>query len=205
MMKMMMGDDNNKHNSNEVCELYEAAVDGCVATLKSLIQNDPLILSKICLSTQLTESPLHVSASLGHVEFTKELLRLKPKLASELDSLKRSPLHFAAAEGHAEIAVALLREDKGVCLVKDQDGKIPLHHAAVRGHVHLIKLLISSSGLGHIEESLFTPLPSGETILHLCVKHNHLDALKKVVHLAGCSENTDFLNAKDHESGLMLS
>ncbi|KAM6585344.1 hypothetical protein CsatB_012346 [Cannabis sativa] len=39
------------------------------------------------------------------------------------------------------------------------------------------------------------------SIYVLTVKHNHLDALKKVVHLAGCSENTDFLNAKDHESG----
>ncbi|XP_062116809.1 ankyrin repeat-containing protein BDA1-like [Humulus lupulus] len=176
--------------------LFEASKEGSVATLNALIKNDPLILTRISLTT-FTESPLHISAALNHLDFTVELLKLKPQLASELDSLRRSPLHLAAAEGHLEIARALLRANKDVCFVKDQHGRIPLHYAAMRGRVDVIQLLVDAQS-----ESVFEVLPSGETALHLCVRHNHLEALRLLVEASGRdTDNAKFLNAKEHETG----
>ncbi|XP_044497575.1 ankyrin repeat-containing protein ITN1-like [Mangifera indica] len=98
---------------NDTQMLYEASMRGCVATLNTLIQNDPIILHKISL-TRFTETPLHISALLGHVEFTKAIVSQKPQLVTELDSFKRSPLHLAAAEGHGEIVKELLIANKDV-------------------------------------------------------------------------------------------
>ncbi|XP_062115456.1 ankyrin repeat-containing protein BDA1-like [Humulus lupulus] len=187
-------DDTNRITGS--IRLFEASKEGSVATLNALIKNDPLILTRISLTTS-TESPLHISAALNHLDFTVELLKLKPQLASELDSLRRSPLHLAAAEGHVEIARALLRANKDVCFVKDQHGRIPLHYAAMRGRVDVIQLLVDAQS-----ESVFEVLPSGETALHLCVRHNHLEALRLLVEASGRdTDNAMFLNAKEHETG----
>lgn len=182
---------------NALVKLYEASMEGSVATLKSLIQEDPLILSKISLTT-FGETPLHVAALLGHKDFTRELLSHKPKgprFASQLDLLRRSPLHLASAEGHAEIVEALLEVNVDMCLVPDEDGKIPLHYATMRGHVEVIKLLI-----GAREESVFVLLAEGVTVLHLAVQYNHLEALKLLVESVSF-QNDDFLNMKESDGG----
>lgn len=56
--------------------LNEASMEGSVDRLNSLLQNDPLILSKISLAS-FGETPLHKSAMIGHLSFTQELLSVK--------------------------------------------------------------------------------------------------------------------------------
>ncbi|KAF3434098.1 hypothetical protein FNV43_RR25201 [Rhamnella rubrinervis] len=186
---------------DKIKRLYEASMEGCVDTLKSLIQDDPLILSKISLSPY-GETPLHVSALFGHLNFTKKLLSIKPqgpKLAMELDRLKRSPLHLASAEGHTGIVQALIQVNDSMCLATDQDGKTPLHYAAMRGRVEVIKLLIGSQ-----RESIWKNLnEGGETVLHLCVQYNQLGALRVLVESVGY-ENNEFLNSKDQHGNTIL-
>eukprot|EP00257_Ricinus_communis_P017620 XP_015576097.1 ankyrin repeat-containing protein BDA1 [Ricinus communis] len=154
--------------------LYEAAARGCMTTLNTLIQKDKLILHRVSL-TSFTDTPLHVSALLGHLCFTITILELNPGLASELDFRQRSPLHLASAEGHTEIVKALLRVRDGACLARDQDGRIPLHLAAMRGRIQVIQELVTACPASVSE------LLDGDTVLHLCVKYNHLGALKLLV------------------------
>nr|XP_048324518.1 uncharacterized protein LOC112490749 [Ziziphus jujuba var. spinosa] len=126
--------------------LYEASLEGSIAILDSLFKKDRSILNKISL-TGFTGTPLHILALHDHLNFTKKILSLKPqgpKLAAELDLLKRAPLHLASAEGHTDNVRASLQENKVMCLRRDRDGKIPLHYAAMRGRVEVIKLLIDS-------------------------------------------------------------
>ncbi|KAJ0008309.1 hypothetical protein Pint_29044 [Pistacia integerrima] len=130
-------------------------------------------LHKISL-TAFTETPLHISALLGHVEFSKALVSQKPQLVTELDSFKRSPLHLASAEGHTEIVKELLQANKKVCLVADEEGRIPLHLAAMRGRVEVI--------------------PRAD-------KYNHLDALKLL--MASVNDEV-FLNSKNLEGNTIL-
>ncbi|KAJ0076459.1 hypothetical protein Patl1_33601 [Pistacia atlantica] len=179
---------------NDPQMLYEASMRGCVATLNTLIQNDPFILHKISL-TAFAETPLHISVLLFHVEFSKALVNQKPQLVTDLDTFKRSPLHLASAEGHTKIVKELLQANKNMCLVADQEGRIPLHLAATRGRVEVIQELISA-----IPKSVFEKL-HGETVLHLCVRYNHLDALKQLV---ASGDDEEFLNSKNLEGNTVL-
>ncbi|KAK4591246.1 hypothetical protein RGQ29_021440, partial [Quercus rubra] len=175
-------------------ELCKAAGTGCKTTLDRLILEDPYLLDKISL-TSLSETPLHISALVGHLEFSKALLLLKPQLTRELDSHRCCPLHLASAEGHTEIVQALLDENEDACLVSDQDGRIPLHYAAMRGRVEVVRKLF----IAQPNSITQVVLDGGETVLHLCVKYNQLYSLKLLVELV--SDEADFLNSKDHEGG----
>ncbi|KAE8124862.1 hypothetical protein FH972_019709 [Carpinus fangiana] len=187
---------NRRHDEEEnMVALYEASLNGCVSTLNTLIQRDPLILNKVSL-TSLSETPLHVATLLGHLEFCKVLICKKPKLTEEVDSLGRTPLHLASAEGHTEIVQALLQANADVCLAHDQDGRIPLHLAAMRGRIDVIEELIIAR-----QESIRVNL-NGESVLHLCVRYNHLDVLKLLVLSANCEEL--FLSSKDHDGNSIL-
>ncbi|KAJ9175544.1 hypothetical protein P3X46_014090 [Hevea brasiliensis] len=160
-----------------IIRLYTAAMEGDADTLERLIQNDQCILNKVSL-TSFSETPLHISSLLGHLDFTVTILRRNSKMAMELDAMNRSPLHLACAEGHTETVKALLGANNDVCLIRDQDGRVPLHLAAMRGRVEIIKQLVSER-----PESTSMVL-DGDTVLHLCVKYNHLEALKLLVSFA---------------------
>ncbi|RZC21111.1 Ankyrin repeat-containing protein BDA1 [Glycine soja] len=154
-------------------ELYEASLNGCVSTLKTLIQKGPLILSRISLYPY-TETPLHIASLLGHLDFCEVLLQNSPSLATELNSEGRCPLHLASANGHTEVVKALLRTNPEMCLVGDKDEMLPLHFAAMRGRVGAIKELIKAKP-DSIREMTKT---NDGSILHLFVRYNHLEALK---------------------------
>ena len=55
--------------------VYEASVTGSVSLLKQLMAEDALTLARAAI-TCFNETPLHVAAMLGHVDFTKYLLCL---------------------------------------------------------------------------------------------------------------------------------
>ncbi|KAB1210615.1 hypothetical protein CJ030_MR6G010299 [Morella rubra] len=186
--------DRGHNEKDNIHVLFEASLSGCVSTLNKLVQRDALILHKISL-TSFSETPLHIAALLGHVEFTRALLSKKPKLAHEVDAYGRAPLHLASAEGHTEIVEALLQVNVDVCLVPDQDGRIPLHFAAMRGRIEIIRYLIAAQ-----PDSIRVNL-DGDTVLHMCVRYNRLDALKLLVQSSNVEE---FLNSKDHHRNSIL-
>ncbi|RDX70685.1 Ankyrin repeat-containing protein, partial [Mucuna pruriens] len=174
--------------------LYEISLRGSVLELETLIGRDQLILHKLSL-TAFIETPLHISALLGHLDFTKSLLTYKPQLALELDHSKRTPLHLASAQGHIDIVHVLLQTCEDACLMSDQDGRIPLHYAAMRGRIEVARELIGAK-----PESLMVLDGSGKTMLHLCVEHNHLETLKTLVQVIG-DVRSDFLNFGDIHHG----
>ncbi|XP_015902821.3 ankyrin repeat-containing protein BDA1-like [Ziziphus jujuba] len=185
-----------RDEDDRMMRLYKASSEGCVATLNLLMEEDPLTLSKLSVNP-FGETPLHISAMLGHLNFTKQLLSHNPKgpkLAEELDFHRRSPLHLASAEGYTETVQALIEANKGMCFVRDEDGKIPLHYAAMRGRLQVIKLLIRAE-----PKSILENLNEGETVLHLCVQYNQLEALQMLV--GSVKENNEFLNSKDQKCG----
>ncbi|CAI0441363.1 unnamed protein product [Linum tenue] len=160
--------------------LYDAAMRGDTETLQGLLQRDSLILKKFPLSS-FTETPLHISVLAGHLDFSRALLHHNPGMAMEGDASNCTPLHLASAAGHTEIVGALLSSEGGsdACLVRDEDGRIPLHLAAMRGRNDVIRELI-----GARPESLLVKLEDGDTVLHLCVKYNHLEAMKILVEMS---------------------
>jgi len=184
----------NVEGNDTLNTLYEVSLRGSVSELETLIGRDPLLLHRISL-TSFTETPLHISALLGHLDFTNSLLTQKPQLALETDHCSRTPLHLASAEGHVEIVHVLLQTCEDACLMSDQDGRIPLHYAAMRGRTEVARQLIS----GAKSESVMVFDGSGKTVFHLCVEHNHLETLKTLVQVGNVRE--DFLNSGDFHHG----
>ncbi|RXH82246.1 hypothetical protein DVH24_036587 [Malus domestica] len=172
-------------------EVYEASRTGGVEYLNRLIKKDPDILRRISLQTGKTGTPLHVSALLGHAEFTKALCTNNPKLAEREDANGRTPLHLASAEGHKETVEALLSVYADACLRCDENGRIPLHYAAMRGEVEVLQKLIDKN-----PESIYVKVANRlkETVLHLCIKHNQLECLKLLV--GRDNSNGEFLNSR---------
>ncbi|XP_015083187.1 ankyrin repeat-containing protein At5g02620-like [Solanum pennellii] len=168
--------------------LYDAAVKGDVRVLQELLEQDVLILDRLAL-TCFNETPLHIAALRGHIEFVRLILAQNPQLAAELDSRKLSALHIASAKGHLNIVKMLLLVNPEICLACDRDGANPLHLAAIKGRVEVIKELI------HVRpRAALGTMINGENILHLCVKHNQIEVLKVLMEIEWDSE---LLNAKD--------
>ncbi|XP_048424309.1 serine/threonine-protein phosphatase 6 regulatory ankyrin repeat subunit A-like [Pyrus x bretschneideri] len=177
-----------RHDQEEV---YDSSRSGDVEYLNRLIEKDTEILRRISLQTGKTGTPLHVSALLGHAEFTKALCTKNPKLAERVDADGRTPLHLASAEGHKETVEALLSVYADACLRCDEKGRIPLHYAAMNGEVEVLQKLIDKN-----PESIYVKVEnrSKETVLHLCIKHNQLECLKRLVERD--DSNGEFLNSR---------
>ncbi|OWM86540.1 hypothetical protein CDL15_Pgr015575 [Punica granatum] len=175
--------------------LYEAAAEGDVSALQMLLRDDKLILDRV-LSRCFTETPLHIAAMLGHREFVKEILSRKPEMAKELDFRKSSPLHLATARGHVEVVKLLLSENPEVCLFQDADGRNPCHVAVIKGHTQVLKEFVQAK-----PEAARVEIGGGN-ILHLCVKHNQLEALEYLLDVMG--DDREFVNYLDNDGSTIL-
>ncbi|XP_028807405.1 ankyrin repeat-containing protein BDA1-like [Neltuma alba] len=159
-------------------DVYDASQNGSESTLKTLLQQDSLILHRLSSRRTLLETPLHISALLGHLECTRTLLAHCSQLALELDSFQSTPLHLASPQGHIHIVSELLLARGEACLVRDQEHRIPLHCAVIRGRREVVLELIRAK-----PESLRLHDDKGKNIFHLCVMHNHLEILEDLVAL----------------------
>ncbi|CBI40930.3 unnamed protein product, partial [Vitis vinifera] len=129
--------------------MFKAARDGNVADLFNLLEADPLILER--LVTASADTPLHVAAMLGHLDFVKEVIKHKSNVVEYVKELNQqgfSPMHLAAAHGHLDalrVLVEWLWRSKTLVVInsKDGDGNTVLHLAAARKNHQAIELLLS--------------------------------------------------------------
>jgi ankyrin repeat protein len=128
-------------------------------------------------------------AMLSHVSFAREILSRKNELAIKLDSKGSSPLHLVSAKGYLEIVREMLRFNSHVCCIWNKDGGTPLHLATIKGRVDVIKEFIQAKPI-----VIQTRVYREDTIMHLCVKHNLLEALKLLVQSVNDDE---FVNSID--------
>ncbi|KAH6761357.1 hypothetical protein C2S51_018306 [Perilla frutescens var. frutescens] len=177
-------------------KLFEAATQGSISSLRQLLKDDPLNLHRAVVNC-FDETPLHVAAMLGHVDFVKEIIGRKPQLVNELNLQQSSPLHLASAKGHVDVVRFLLSVDKRACLARDRNELTPLHLAASKGRVEAMKLLLQAQ-----PDAARVTVYGGENILHLCVKRYQLEALKLVVDAVG--EPHELVNSKDVDGNTVL-
>lgn len=201
-------------NAASARELYDASVRGDVQALVALVEEDELLLDRVSLKC-FGETLAHIAAMRGHVDFTIELMSRKPNLASELDSEQQSPLHVACAAGHAGVVRVLLQTDISVLKVHDGDRMTPFHLAAAKGRVEVLRVLIGEINTRDELTREIIPIlqggggeREGESVLHLCVKYNRLEALKSVVGWMTSIDN-DFVhgsifNSKDRNGNTIL-
>ncbi|CAJ2632799.1 unnamed protein product [Trifolium pratense] len=172
--------------------LYEATVNGSISALETL---NPLTLSKVSFSP-FGENALHIASLFGYLKLCVVLLEVNPSLASEVDSKGHYPLHLASTEGHIDIVKTLLMENQDICLIPDNDDKLPIHLAVSGGHVEVVEELKNgmSCSIQNISDD--------GSILHLCVRYNHLEALKYIV--LSVSGAQELLHVQDKEGNTIL-
>ncbi|XP_059651005.1 ankyrin repeat-containing protein BDA1-like isoform X2 [Cornus florida] len=180
----------------DIKRLFEAAYTGNVELLHKLLQEKPLILIDVALTSPL-ESLLHVATKAGQLDFVRELIKRNPELAKESSKEGLMPLDIASMAGNVEIVIQLLRVDNTICRLKGKDQRTALHYAAIKGRVRVIDLLLSTC-----PNSVKDVTVSGETALHLAVENHQIEAfsallrwlkspgMETVINWADCNGNT---------------
>ncbi|PHT60620.1 hypothetical protein CQW23_02983 [Capsicum baccatum] len=178
--------------------LREAAQKGDVHHLRSLIDEVPFLLRTVSLAGTI-ETPLHVACLSGHLEFSKEIIHLRPEFARELNQDGFSPLHIASANGDIEIVKELLNDDHNLYLLKGKERRTPLHYAVIKGREYVMKELLVAS-----PDSAEEVTARGETILHLAVKNHQFEAFKVLLENLKELNMYDLLNKKDIQGNTVL-
>ncbi|XP_075646264.1 uncharacterized protein LOC142617346 isoform X2 [Castanea sativa] len=134
--------------------MTQAAESGDINALPQLIEEDVNVLDHID-QVPFIQTPLHVAASAGHIQFATKMMILKPSFAHKLNPNRLSPIHLALQNGHIELVRQLLELDGDLVRVKGKECITPLHYvAATERH---------------------------ETALHIALKNEQFEAFKFLV------------------------
>ena len=122
--------------------LIEAATDGLVSEVSSLLKNNPEINVNWTDSTRWT--PLHAASSRGHVEVVK-LLLAHPNI--DVNSRKyygQTPLSLGCENGHVSVVRSLLKDPRVDVTLDDNKQCTSLWWASRFGKHEVIEWLIAS-------------------------------------------------------------
>ncbi|XWS49658.1 hypothetical protein CRYUN_Cryun12cG0022200 [Craigia yunnanensis] len=155
--------------------LVEASQKGDIDVLYELIREDADVLRRID-EIMFVDTPLHISASVGHTCFAMEMMNLMPSFARKLNKSGLSPMHLAMLNGNLELVLLFLEVDCDLVRVKGRGGLTPLHFAIKYGNIDLLAnfLVVCPKSIDDVNVN-------GETALHIAVKNNMLEALEVLV------------------------
>ena len=152
-------------------------------------------------------TPLHIAALYGNIQFALEFMSLKPSFARKLDPNGFSPIHRALQNGHIELVRQLIQLDGDLVRVKGRERLTPLHYVAKSGeHLYLLDefLLVCP-------DSITDVTVRNETALHIALKNDNLEAFKFLVKWLGLNvyKNAELhqrfvLNSKDNKGNTVL-
>ncbi|XP_048326767.2 ankyrin repeat-containing protein BDA1-like [Ziziphus jujuba] len=177
--------------------LFQAAETGNINLLHHLLAQSSSILHTVALTSN--ENPLHIASTAGHVEFVKEMVRLKPSFAKEVNQDGFSPIHLASAIGHLEIVKELLKVDQELCRLEGRNQWTALHYAASRGRVDIIREMLLAC-----PESIEDVNVHKETALHLAVKNSQFKAIHFMINWITGMKKDEILNMKDELGNSIL-
>ncbi|MBA0780757.1 hypothetical protein Gotri_004818, partial [Gossypium trilobum] len=190
-----------------------AAQTGNINVLYELIQKDPYVLERID-HVPFLDTPLHVAASAGHVDFMMEMVNLKPSFARKLNQAGFSPMHLALQNNRTQAVLRLLKFDEGlvrVCPEAVEDVTVreeTVFHIAVKNDMFeafqvLVGWLIRSrhEAAQRWEKELLSCADiDGNTVLHIAAIKNSPQVVKVLLgHLL-----RDHINAKNLKGSTAL-
>ncbi|XVF83523.1 hypothetical protein PTKIN_Ptkin16aG0495600 [Pterospermum kingtungense] len=180
--------------------LKMASMEGNVSKLYRLIQEDRNILKRID-KEEFIDTPLHIAADAGCIDFAIEIMNLKPSFARKLNEQGFSPIHLALEKGHEKLALLLLEKDKDVVRVKGRNGETPLHYAITikRSRSLLAKFLKARP------ECIGDVTTTNQNALHIATTNDNFEALKLLCRrLLNTDYCEDVVNQKDRNDNTAL-
>ncbi|XP_060671062.1 uncharacterized protein LOC132800791 [Ziziphus jujuba] len=137
----------------------------------TLLGEDPYLQDHID-PVPTIHTPLHIAAAFGHVQFAKEIMRLKPSFGRKLNQNGFSPMLLALKNGQNKMGQGCLHTENNLVLVQGREGRTLHHYVAEQGHVDLLTKLLSAC-LQSIQDVTI----QNETALHIAMKNHNFDAL----------------------------
>lgn len=167
----------NTTSEDHRVNLYRAALEGDINCLYTVIQLNPHVLEEID-SIPFVQTPLHVAASVEnllveHLQFSIEIMRLKPSFAGKLNPEGYTPIHLALQRGHDKMVLRFISINKDLVRAKGKEGYTPLHFATEKGKIDLL-----AEFLRVCPDSIEDVTIRNETALHIAVKHGNYEALQ---------------------------
>ena len=183
----------------------KASEEGNIDGLYTAIRENPQVLDQFD-KIQFVDTPLHVAASVGHIQYAMEIMRLKPSFATKSNQDGFTPIHIALQNEHFQLVVCLVDIDANLVRVKGREGITPLHYIVATGNIYLIEKFLSVC-LKAIEDVTV----QNETALHVALKNSKFEAFEFLVCRLSwdCHEEARYLekrilNWKDMEGNTIL-
>ncbi|XP_013918554.1 PREDICTED: ankyrin repeat domain-containing protein 55 isoform X3 [Thamnophis sirtalis] len=153
--------------------VYQAAANGDINTLTTVIREDPSILE--CCDTE-GSTPLMHAISGRQLDTVKLLLKMGANINTQ-DGRGRTSLSLATYLGWLEGCVSLLRNGARQN-IPDKNGRLPLHAATADPNVRLLSVLLQQSDLSEINHQD----NEGMTSLHWAAFHNKPQHVQTLLH-----------------------
>ncbi|XP_059441852.1 ankyrin repeat-containing protein BDA1-like [Corylus avellana] len=159
-------------NMENAADLRDAAKQGSVNALYELIQMDAKVLDRMD-NIPFVETPLHIAASAGNIQFVREIMSLKPSFVRKLNQNGFTPMHLALQNNQTQVVLQLLNVDEDLVRVKGKEGVTPLHYVAQIGNLDLLEKFLKVS-----PKSLEDVTIRKETVMHIALKYNMYEAFR---------------------------
>jgi|GEM_PF-6803509 len=179
---------------------YNAAINGDIAAIVTLIHNQAGHSYSLCISGQAPESRLSQAVANEDVKKVQEILNTSSqgtvsKAAKDpSNELGDSPLHLACGKGSLPV-VKLLLEQGADINAKNKEGVTPLMMAAVKGYKDLVQYLLEKGADSQIQAA------NGSTALMLSSWAGHVEIAENLIQYR-CGVN---LQKIDGFTALMLA
>ncbi|KAI1492311.1 ankyrin repeat-containing domain protein [Biscogniauxia mediterranea] len=165
-------------------------IDPSLRLRRAVHSNDDLLVRRIIKShpdlihnpdqsaNGLSNSNLHLAASLGHLEVCKTLVELGHELPTPaLNENHQTALMLAAAAGHNEIIHFLCEYDPSCILRRDVRGRDAIMEASLGGHDTAVQLLLTFAP-GGAQAALQNADIDGNTALHFASSNGNINVLQ---------------------------
>ena len=181
------------NKSGTLC-LHAAAANGHVKVVKTLIKKG----SPVDVRTKDGYTALHLAVLNGQPEIIQVLLGFGAKVDLRGGLAREAPLHIAARmpEG-LQCAEMLLKSGAVVNNQSEETWETPLHVSARYGFLELLKMLLEEGADPmHLSKS-------GESALHIAVRHCHFEIAKAVINFVNSNSTgrdaTNLVNLANNE------
>lgn len=124
-------------------QLQETILRGDVATFLSLIQEDENFVNEKFTTGSSSNTILHLAARFGPLELAKEILKMKPEMASEVNEKWETPLYEACREGRTDMVKVLVESDPCVVYKVNKENQSGLFAACERGKLEVVDYLLN--------------------------------------------------------------